>query len=114
MYRQRLVVPADAIDDLGHVSNVQYVRWVQDIARAHSDDVGYDISAYMDLGLVFVVRRHDGRAAPLLAALAANGILAGVDLGRFFEERDHEFLVAVTERHDRAALDRLVEALESV
>ena len=59
VYRQRLVVPADAIDDLGHVSNVQYVRWVQDIARGHSDDVGYGISAYMDLGLVFVVRRHE-------------------------------------------------------
>jgi len=61
-----------------------------------------------------VVRREDGKAAPLLAALAAKGILAGVDLGRFYEERDHDFLVAVTERHDRAALDRLVEALGSV
>ncbi len=62
----------------------------------------------------FVVRREDGKAAPLLAALAARGILAGVDLGRFFPERDHEFLVAVTERHSRADLDRLVSALESV
>ncbi|MBX3268824.1 MAG: aminomethyl-transferring glycine dehydrogenase subunit GcvPA [Sandaracinaceae bacterium] len=59
----------------------------------------------------FVVRREGGKAAPLLAALAADGILAGVDLGRFFPERDHELLVAVTERHDRAALDRLVAAL---
>lgn len=62
----------------------------------------------------FVVRREEGKAAPLLAALAAKGILAGVDLGRFYPERDHEILVAVTERHDRAALDRLVEALASV
>lgn len=62
----------------------------------------------------FVVRREDGKAAPLLAALAARGILGGVDLGRFFPDRDHEFLVAVTERHDRAALDRFVEALGSV
>jgi len=62
----------------------------------------------------FVVRREEGTAAPLLAALAAKGILAGVDLGRFYPERDHEFLVAVTERHDRAALDRLVDALASV
>ncbi|HEY8427211.1 MAG TPA: aminomethyl-transferring glycine dehydrogenase subunit GcvPA [Sandaracinaceae bacterium] len=62
----------------------------------------------------FVVRREDGKAAPLLAALAARGILAGVDLGRFFPERDHEFLVAVTERHSRADLDRLVDALASL
>ena len=61
-----------------------------------------------------VVRREDGKAAPLLAALAAKGILAGVDLGRFYEERGNDFLVAVTERHDRAALDRLVDALGSV
>jgi len=60
----------------------------------------------------FVVRRRTGKAAPLLAAVAAKGVLAGVDLGRFFEERDHEFVLAVTERHDRAALDRLVEVLE--
>jgi glycine dehydrogenase subunit 1 len=62
----------------------------------------------------FVVRREEGTAAPLLAALAAKGIIGGLDLGRFFPERDHELLVAVTERHDRAALDRLVEALASV
>lgn len=62
----------------------------------------------------FVVRREAGKAAPLLAALAAKGVLAGVDLGRFFPERENEFLVAVTERHDRAALDRLVEALGSL
>ena len=61
-----------------------------------------------------VVRREDGKAAPLLAALAAKGILAGVDLGRFFPERDHELLIAVTERHSRADLDRLVDALASV
>lgn len=61
-----------------------------------------------------VVRREDGKAAPLLAALAAKGILAGIDLGRFYPERDHEILIAVTERHDRSALDRLVEALASV
>ena len=61
-----------------------------------------------------VVRREDGKAAPLLAALAAKSILAGVDLGRFFPERDHELLVAVTERHSRADLDRLVDALASV
>ena len=61
-----------------------------------------------------VVRREEGKAAPLLAALAAKGILAGIDLGRFYPERDHEILIAVTERHDRSALDRLVEALASV
>ncbi len=29
------VVPATAIDALGHANNVEYVRWVQDVAGAH-------------------------------------------------------------------------------
>lgn len=50
--------PAD-IDALGHVSNLVYLRWVQDVARAHSDACGLDLSAYQRLGAVFVVRRHE-------------------------------------------------------
>lgn len=59
----------------------------------------------------FVVRRKEGAAAPLLAALAAGGILAGVDLGAFRPEWERDFLVAVTERHTKADLDRLAVAL---
>ena len=59
----------------------------------------------------FVVRRSDGKAAPLLAALAAHGIHAGVDLGRFDPEHDRDLLIAVTERHAKADLDRLVDAM---
>ena len=61
----------------------------------------------------FVVRRTEGLAAPLLAALAAQGILAGVDLGTFRPEWERDFLVAVTERHSKADLDRLADALAS-
>jgi len=59
----------------------------------------------------FVARRSDGKAAPLLAAVAAQGIHAGVDLGRFDPEHDRDILIAVTERHSKLELDRLVEAL---
>jgi acyl-CoA thioester hydrolase len=47
------------IDDLDHVSNLVYVRWVQQVAEAHSTAVGYDFEAYRKLGAVFVVRRHE-------------------------------------------------------
>jgi acyl-CoA thioester hydrolase len=50
--------PAD-IDELGHVSNLVYVRWVLDIAMAHSRSVGWDYPDYRALGAVFVVRRHE-------------------------------------------------------
>jgi acyl-CoA thioester hydrolase len=54
-----LAVGDDDIDMLGHASNIAYVRWVQDVAVAHSAAVGLDMEAYSQLGAVFVVRRHE-------------------------------------------------------
>lgn len=50
--------PSD-IDELGHVSNLVYVRWVQEVAQAHSTAVGWDGAQYREAGAVFVVRRHE-------------------------------------------------------
>lgn len=51
---------ADAdIDMLGHASNLAYLRWVQDVAIAHSEAVGLDFEAYRKMGGVFFVRRHE-------------------------------------------------------
>jgi acyl-CoA thioester hydrolase len=47
------------IDELDHVSNVAYVAWIQEVAKAHSAAVGWDSPAYFALGAVFVVRRHE-------------------------------------------------------
>jgi acyl-CoA thioester hydrolase len=58
-HRLELVAGADDVDELGHVNNVVYVRWVQDVAKAHSIAAGWDHAAYKALGLVFVVRRHE-------------------------------------------------------
>jgi acyl-CoA thioester hydrolase len=52
------VSPAD-IDGLGHVNNIAYLRWIQEVAVAHSAAVGLDFDAYVKLGAVFVVRRHE-------------------------------------------------------
>ena len=54
-----LEVGEDDIDMLGHASNIAYVRWVQDVAVAHSAAVGLDMEGYSQLGAVFVVRRHE-------------------------------------------------------
>jgi glycine dehydrogenase subunit 1 len=59
----------------------------------------------------FVVRSKRGPVAPLVAKLAKEGILAGIELSRFDRARDRDLLVCVTERHSRADLDRLVSAL---
>jgi acyl-CoA thioester hydrolase len=52
------VTSAD-IDELGHVSNQVYLRWVLDIAMAHSSHVGWNHAQYRELGGIFVVRRHE-------------------------------------------------------
>ncbi len=61
----------------------------------------------------FVVRRKAGAVAALLAKLEGDGIIAGVPLARFAGSRgaDRDLLVAVTEKHSRDDLDRLVVAL---
>lgn len=52
------VQPAD-IDDVNHVSNLVYVRWIQEVAVAHSTAVGWPFDRYRQHGAVFVVRRHE-------------------------------------------------------
>jgi acyl-CoA thioester hydrolase len=47
------------IDELGHVSNQVYLRWVLDVAMAHSASLGWDHAAYRALGGIFIVRRHE-------------------------------------------------------
>lgn len=47
------------IDELGHVSNVVYIRWVLETATAHSIARGWGPAEYLAFGGVFVVRRHE-------------------------------------------------------
>ena len=49
----------DEEDENGHISNVSYVRWIQDAARAHTDCVGWDRAAYERVGGTFIVKRHE-------------------------------------------------------
>ena len=55
-HRLLVEVRPDDIDELGHASNVVYLRWVQEAALAHSTAVGLDQAAYLSRGEVWVVR----------------------------------------------------------
>ena len=59
MFRHRVTVGEADLDELGHANNIQYVRWLQDAAIAHSAHVGLTWERYVALGGVFVVRRHE-------------------------------------------------------
>jgi acyl-CoA thioester hydrolase len=58
-FRFPIAVAEADIDDLGHVSNLVYLRWVLEVATAHSAARGWDLAAYKQLGSVWVVRRHE-------------------------------------------------------
>lgn len=58
-FKHTLVVGDHDIDMLGHASNLAFVRWIQDVAVAHSESVGFGLEAYQKLGGVFVVVRHE-------------------------------------------------------
>jgi acyl-CoA thioester hydrolase len=58
MFEKIIPVLESDIDILGHVNNLTYLRWVQDIAVDHSISLGLDFEAYQRLGGIFVVRRH--------------------------------------------------------
>ena len=56
-YRQNFSVPGDVVDQNGHVNNVVYVQWMQDIAVLHSAAAGCT-EATQEAGATWVVRSH--------------------------------------------------------
>jgi acyl-CoA thioester hydrolase len=59
VFRHVYEVPDADIDFLGHASNIAYLRWVQDVAVAHSEAVGMDYAAYVRAGGLFIIRRSE-------------------------------------------------------
>ena len=57
IYRHEFTVPESAVDMNGHVNNVVYVQWMQDVAVLHSDSTG-GTPAMHTAGGTWVVRSH--------------------------------------------------------
>ncbi|REE00098.1 acyl-CoA thioesterase [Marinoscillum furvescens] len=60
VYEERLTVSNEHLDELGHVNNVVYLQWIQDIARAHWERLASDElkSAYLWVVLSHHIRYH--------------------------------------------------------
>jgi acyl-CoA thioester hydrolase len=58
VYTRRFAVPHDAIDVNGHVNNLAYVAWMQEIAIEHSAAAGWPLARYQAIGAAWVVRSH--------------------------------------------------------
>lgn len=53
-----ITVKAEHIDVLGHVNNVVYVAWMQDVATAHIEALGVGIEQYLELKHAMVAIEH--------------------------------------------------------
>ena len=67
IYSKTFIIPENAIDENGHVNNVAYVQWMQDIAVEHYESIG-GTNPMQLVGATWVVREH--RIEYLLPAFA--------------------------------------------
>lgn len=89
------------------LAKAKYLR--QGIAKLKGFSLVYPDTATFN---EFVVR-VPGNADVLFERLAREGILAGVPLSRAMPDRKDQLLIAVTEKHRRDDLDRLIASLEA-
>ena len=57
IFHTRFQVSAQVIDENGHVNNVNYVQWMQDLAVSHYQSMG-GVEPTQALGATWVVRSH--------------------------------------------------------
>lgn len=57
IYSKTITIPETAIDENGHVNNVAYVQWMQDIAVEHYESIGGTNPTQL-VGATWVVREH--------------------------------------------------------
>jgi len=57
VYTKTIIIPDSVIDENGHVNNVTYVQWMQDIAVEHYTAIG-GITPTQEAGATWVARSH--------------------------------------------------------
>lgn len=58
IYTHSFTVPESAIDMNRHINNLEYLRWMQDAATAHSTACGWPMSRYIEQRCSWVIRSH--------------------------------------------------------
>ena len=70
VHQLSVTVAAEHVDQFGHTNNVQYLRWLEQVAWSHSESLGLSFEAFAQRGVGCVVRRHE---LDYLAASFAGG-----------------------------------------
>jgi len=71
IYSKNFIIPPSAIDENGHVNNVSYLQWMQDVAVEHYEAIG-GVNPMQLVGATWVVREH--KIEYLLPAFASEEI----------------------------------------
>jgi acyl-CoA thioester hydrolase len=91
VFRHEFTVPREVIDANGHVNNVAFVQWMQDIAIAHFESFG-GVDPMRAAGGAWVARSHH---VEYLAPAFENDLIRVTtwiaDLGRVRSLRRYEF-----------------------
>ena len=91
VYRARFTVPEAVIDENGHVNNVAYVQWMQDVAVRHWERVG-GMAVNAALGASWVARAHRIEyLAPAYAGDPVEALTWVADIGRVRSTRKYAF-----------------------
>jgi len=92
-FRHRIEIGPEAIDANGHVNNVEYVRWMQEAAIAHSLARGLSDALYAEIGGTWVARSHFIEyLRPAFAGEALEVETWIADFGRSRSKRRYRFL----------------------
>lgn len=88
-----IMVHKNDIDELGHVNNVVYVRWVQEVAAAHWDSLASD---EIKQKYAWVVLRHE--IDYLSAAFEDDSLLATTWVGESNGPRSERFVQIINQK----------------
>ena len=80
------------------------------LAEQLSSVPGFSLAHDSEFFHEFVVK-SERKASDVLDELLTNGIVGGLDLGRFDQNLDHHILLCATELNSRKGIDRLIEVL---
>ncbi|MFK7735939.1 MAG: acyl-CoA thioesterase [Pirellulaceae bacterium] len=92
-YQFHWTVQEEEIDGLNHVNNLNYLRWTNRAAHAHSASVGWSSEKFKEHGSGFVVRSHEIQYR--LPALMGDEICVETWIGsfdRFSSERHYRIV----------------------
>jgi len=94
IHREEFVVPESAIDRNGHVNNVAFVQWMQDVATRHFDSGG-GMAAMEAAGGTWVARSHQIEyLSPAFVGERLQALTWVVDFSRVRSLRRYKFLRA--------------------